>query len=245
MTIKATLFGGILCFSFGCCSNSSETLEGSSVRIVRSNGGRCYRAQSYADFPEPPWLRNVLRSVPGNPVVEVDLQNTLGKTNDKTIADLSPLRQLCCLRLGNTDVGDEGILSLAAFPELVDVGLNHTKVTNLGIERLAKFAKLTHLSLIHTEVTDAGLPPLVSISSLIAVDLSHTRVGDSGLSILSAMRDLNELELRGTNISDACIDSIAALRLLDSFSTVRLAFWCIKTRNPSVFDVFRISDSKM
>jgi hypothetical protein len=92
---------------------------------------------------------------PGKPVVQVEIVGT--KATDADVKNLTALKRIRSLSLGNTKVTDSGVKELAALKGLQSLDLRRTKVTDAGVKELTGLRGIQMLLLGGTEVTDASV----------------------------------------------------------------------------------------
>ena len=96
--------------------------------------------------------------IPGSPITQISLSDTLATNNDLEIVERFPKLQR--LFLSSTKITDEGLVHLRGLPGLRMLDLSHTRVTDEGLEHLKELRLLRVLILTRTRVTDAGIEDL-------------------------------------------------------------------------------------
>jgi hypothetical protein len=105
---------------------------------------------------------------------------------DAVMKELTKMKNLQLLRLGDTEVTDAGLKELAVLKNLRTLDLAFTKVTGTGLSHLTGLKDLQNLYL-SDQVTDAGLKELAGLKSLQWLVLSPG-IKDSQLQALAELR---------------------------------------------------------
>ncbi|MFL5342767.1 MAG: sigma-70 family RNA polymerase sigma factor [Gemmataceae bacterium] len=155
-------------------------------------------------------------TLPGTPVVEVELGNT--RVGDGWLARLGALPDLQRLYLHNTPVTDAGLAHLTCLPKLRGLTLASTAVSDAGLAHVKKLTRLQNLSLKGSRVTDGGLVHLKGVTGLKSLDMGFTKVTDGGLIQLKELTGLRELDLGPTRVTDAGLVHLAGLTELRQLS---------------------------
>lgn len=113
---------------------------------------------------------------------------------DERMKRFEPLAgRIVWLDLGETGVGDEGLVVVARMTGLRRLYLQNTQVTDEGLVHLSGLNALHYLNLYGTDVSDDGLQHLKGIASLRRLFLWQTRATAAGAEALVAT--LPELEV--------------------------------------------------
>lgn len=185
----------------------ADDAEGRAAELVRKRGGTVTRDGT----------------VPGNPVVGVDLRGT--EVTDAVVKELLPLRHLGALHLGysfNLDnkMTDAGARDVARLGGLTRLDLGNCRLTDAGVKELASLGSLTDLALSSNQVTAAGLKELARLPNLAALHLEGGWVTDAGLKALAPLPKLTSLSLaasawNGNGVTDAGLKELAPCRNLE------------------------------
>jgi Leucine-rich repeat (LRR) protein len=89
--------------------------------------------------------------------------------------------QLSLLILGNTQIGDKGLIAISVFRNLKKLYLGGTRITDNGLQNLANLRQLQWLQLNDTEISNAGLIHLFGLHELRYLNLNDTRVTKKGI----------------------------------------------------------------
>src|SRR5262249_16039420 len=126
-------------------------------------------------------IRDVERlrgSVPTEHVEPERLRDWVGDERMKGFAEVK------IIRLGGSEIGDEGLSRLSVFKDLESLDLASVPITDAGLVHLKRLTRLKELWLSDTSVTDAGLGYLKGMANLLALGLDGTQVTDNGLADL-------------------------------------------------------------
>ena len=74
--------------------------------------------------------------------------------------------QLENLKLGDTNVGDQGVALLAGLTKLKSLDLSDSKITDAAMRDIGKLPSLETLEIIGTAVTNAGIAKLAGMENL-------------------------------------------------------------------------------
>ena len=131
--------------------------------------------------------------------------------------NVSEMRGLRRLWVGDTLITDAGTAALAGLEKLEDVDLHGTQLSDSGIAQLVKLKQLRKLNLMGTGITDEGLEVLRGFTGLEYLNLYRTKITNAGLDRLKPLTALREVDLRYTRVSRAGIDSLKAPLAKTSF----------------------------
>ncbi len=122
--------------------------------------------------------------------------------------------EVVIVRLGFTQVTNEGLAYIAGLTRLEALLLEGTQVTNDGLAHIGKLTQLRELSLNRTQVTDDGLTHIGGLTRLQYLYLNDTQVTDEGLEQIVGLTQLqglcsatHRLRTRGWQISLGCPNS--------------------------------------
>ncbi|HQR06812.1 MAG TPA: hypothetical protein PLN21_08325 [Gemmatales bacterium] len=140
---------------------------------------------------------------------------------DQVLAEISTLKHLQWIQLGNLTYTEKGLRQLAGSTTLKAVVMgNFSKDDDL--KQIAKIRSLRTLYLNRNkEMTDRGIRELAALKQLEWLDLSGTGVTDAGMKELAALKELSWINLSGTSVTDV---TAAQLRSLNKLSHVDLAY---------------------
>lgn len=121
-------------------------------------------------------------------IVEVSAVNAPG-FSDTHMALLQKLsEQVVWLKIGGTAITDKSLRDISGLKNLNKLYLDHTAVTDEGIAQLGNPASLEYLNLIGTKVTDASISKLAGLKGLKSIYLWQSAVSDSGIAELKRLR---------------------------------------------------------
>jgi serine/threonine protein kinase len=124
------------------------------------------------------------------------------KITDQLLAEYLPVDiQIENLDLGNSKVGNQGLLFVGKQSRLKDLRLGKTKITDAGLESLSNLKNIRTLNLNDTFITDDGLTHLSQMTDMRDLSLVNTKIGNEGLANLAKMHHLQRLLLTGTPIN--------------------------------------------
>ncbi len=111
------------------------------------------------------WIWDELtRSTPNGPAYAAEFCPVRAMTpepiTDQTLKSLWGADLATCLDLGDTEVGDAGLIHLSSTQNLDTLNLTSTRVTDTGLQHLRGLTKLKLLYLNGTQVTDDGVKEL-------------------------------------------------------------------------------------
>jgi Leucine-rich repeat (LRR) protein len=106
---------------------------------------------------------------------------------DQGMAAISSLPNLMIVQVGNTRVGDAGLLKYCDQKSPVDrLVIDNTKVTDKGLVNLYKLPNLRSLSLTADNITDASVPSLIKLKKLQGLGVRHTKITPAGIDRIRA-----------------------------------------------------------
>lgn len=127
------------------------------------------------------------------------------RITDAGLAELSTIKTLRWLYLGQTKVTDAGLVYVNRLTNLESLDLSETTISPTGLNSLRKSQKLRELLLAKTNINDDGLIPLANFPGLVRLDLSSTRITIGGLRHLENLRNLKEVFLRKTSVTQSSL----------------------------------------
>ncbi|HEY9785536.1 MAG TPA: protein kinase [Candidatus Obscuribacterales bacterium] len=170
-------------------------------------------------------------------LVEINLDGC--KITDKGMHYINDVKNLSCLSLRETSVGDAGIRQLLNVPirklylsstKVGDSGLaflakhqlldelelnNCGNITSNGLAQLRRLPLLEKLSLEGTQADDAGIASLAQCRRLKELKLSNSKnFTAAGIVPLQSLQSLTEISLLGTRVDDSCLTALSRLRSL-------------------------------
>ena len=92
--------------------------------------------------------------------------------------------QVVWLKLGSTKVTDKSLSDISKLKNLTRLNLEHTAVTDAGIAQLKDLKYLEYINLFDTEVTDAGIKELAKLKGLKKIYCWQTKVTIAGVNAL-------------------------------------------------------------
>ena len=134
------------------------------------------------------------------------------------LEDLTPLKGmklafLTHLHLGNTKVGNAGMVYFKDCKKLTQVYLNNTQVSDAGLANFRDCQNLKALDLTLTQATDAGMVYFKDCKDLSYFHLINTKVTNAGLANFKDCKDLTSLGLGGTQVGDAGLTHLKGMPL--------------------------------
>jgi Leucine-rich repeat (LRR) protein len=106
---------------------------------------------------------------------------------DQGMEAISSLPNLMTVQVGNTRVGDAGLLKYCDKKCPVDrLVIDNTKVTDKGLVNLYKLPNLRSLSLTADNITDASVPSLIKLKKLQGLGVRHTKITQAGIERIRA-----------------------------------------------------------
>jgi internalin A len=187
----ALLLPVVVCLS-GCSRNQvaweQSAREEKAVKAIEALGGRVTRDET----------------LPGRPVVEVDLIETNAQDSDLKI--LKELKGLQHLYLSDTPITDAGLKDLKELKELQTLFLDGTKITDAGLKELKELKELKGLKTLflwETQITDAGLKELKGLGLQKLYLIGNLNITDAGLAELKELKGLRGLWLDSPRITEA------------------------------------------
>lgn len=131
----------------------------------------------------------------------------------ETIKSLPRLR---CLRLGETNVDDDGLKIIGQMSALEYLDLEETRITVKGLQQLRNLVALKDLNLDGIKLNDEKCSFLESMESLEKIDLTKTGTGNSVLATLASVPRLTTLRILGMEIDGRSLSSLSKLQNLRS-----------------------------
>lgn len=125
------------------------------------------------------------------------------RITDAGLVELSSIKTLRWLYLGQTGITDAGLSHVNRLTELESLDLSGTAISPQALKSLPNLEKLRELLLENTKLTDAGLVHLANFPGLIRLDLSSTRITNAGLRHLLGLPQLKEVILKNTTVTEA------------------------------------------
>jgi len=107
---------------------------------------------------------------------------TLDDAKIGLITNLS--NQIVWLKLGSTKVTDKSLADISKLKNLTRLNLEHTAVTDAGIAQLKDLKYLEYINLFDTKITDAGIKELARLKGLKKVYCWQTKVTLAGVNAL-------------------------------------------------------------
>lgn len=155
----------------------------------------------------------------------------VGPITDEHCSNLTGLKSLCVLDVGNRDstmdvikrvvgrtssnrISDTGLKTLTALRNLRSLNLSGNIVTLEGVKELALLNNLQELKLHSTTTSDAGLQQVAKVKTLRMLDLGQTYIGRAGLKELLSLPVLEGLSVEGTRIDDEGLRDLTRVRTL-------------------------------
>ncbi|MFO0913394.1 MAG: hypothetical protein U0795_10585 [Pirellulales bacterium] len=121
-----------------------------------------------------------------------------------TLESILRLAHLDSLDLTGTDLGDDDIATFANGPQLKRLRLGFTDITDDGIEELCRIQKAIQLlELTETRITDRGLHSIANLAELQTLHLAGVDVSDEGVQQVARLQKLTYLSISA--ISEARI----------------------------------------
>lgn len=117
------------------------------------------------------------------------------------------------LRMGWTDVTDEGLKHLRGLQNIVAINISGTKVTDAGLEHLSTLPNAGMLFVAHTDVTRAGIEA-ISTMPLMHLSIEETRVNGSDLAVLTRFPGLQSLGIDGKQLTESDMSTLRECRSL-------------------------------
>lgn len=103
------------------------------------------------------------------------INDTLVDNNDlQLVSKLS--RQLVSLKLGDTNITDEGLKAIGQCTNLIKLFLEGTPITDEGLKNLNSLSNLRYLNLVNTKVSAKGISELKALPKLQSIYLYKTLV---------------------------------------------------------------------
>lgn len=112
------------------------------------------------------------------------------------------------LKLGSTQLTDEGAQQLTEFPNLRRLTMDDTKITDAAIEPLTSIVNLQHINLNGTAVTAKGLEKLSALNNLHVLFLYHTAVTPQEATHLQTQLPKVRIELGGYTVPSLPTDTV-------------------------------------
>ncbi|MGN6618120.1 MAG: c-type cytochrome domain-containing protein [Ilyomonas sp.] len=102
---------------------------------------------------------------------------TATNIHDTDLALLQPVKkQLVWLKIGDTNISDNGLKYISECSNLMLLQLNNTAITDRGLKQLDKLQQLQSLNLVATNVTADGVSALKNLKQLHSLYLYQTKV---------------------------------------------------------------------
>ena len=146
------------------------------------------------------------------------------------------------LDAGGAALCDKDLTNLSGLRNLRVLRLGETLITNSGLKHLRKLVNLEELDLSHTHgprglggVTDAGLKHLQSLVNLQVLNLSRNIfITDAGMPDINKLPKLREIDLSSTKISEGYKEELRkrGIKVIDESNMLKFKFYHLKFINP-------------
>lgn len=167
---------------------------------------------------------------------------SLSKTlTDEGLGEISQLKSLKGLYIGESRLTDAGLMHLANLTSLEELALGQGRMTNAGLAHLAKLPSLRYLMLAGKNFTDAGMIHLKHVPSLRILNAGHLphltdaalvhladtpnletlsfhwveAITDEGVAHLTKLPSLKKLDIRHSKVTDKSIAHLSQVKTLE------------------------------
>jgi uncharacterized membrane protein/mono/diheme cytochrome c family protein len=117
-------------------------------------------------------------------------------------------KQLIWLKLGNTNISDEGLSSVSKLTNLTKLYFENTSITDKGIVQLKTLTQLQYLNLTGTKITAAGLEGLKDLKNLQQIYLYKTSLTGSSYLALKKIFPKTVVDTGGYKLEMLASDTI-------------------------------------
>ena len=116
-----------------------------------------------------------------NNFVEISYINnhSFSDANSAVLSKLS--EQTAWLKLGETQISDKSLAEISKLKNLTRLHLENTKITDAGLANLKNLQNLEYINLLGTQISDTGLKQIFSCKNLKKVYAWKTKITENGI----------------------------------------------------------------
>jgi Leucine-rich repeat (LRR) protein len=122
--------------------------------------------------------------------------------SDKTLSQISTLKNLRSLEIASARITDSGMKSISHCTKLTNLNLYETPVSSRGVRYLDSTPFLEWLILRKTKIDDTAAETLGRLDNLFYLDVSGTKLTDKSVPYLGRLSHLEHLIISDTDISE-------------------------------------------
>jgi Leucine-rich repeat (LRR) protein/uncharacterized membrane protein len=108
--------------------------------------------------------------------IEINYINNSKLTDNEAVVISKAPEQTIWLKLSNTQITDKTLNELTKLKNLTRLHLEKTRISDNGLAQLKSLQNLEYLNLLGTQITDAGIQNLASMKSLKKIYLWQTKI---------------------------------------------------------------------
>jgi uncharacterized membrane protein/Leucine-rich repeat (LRR) protein len=123
----------------------------------------------------------ILLLAQNNNYLEINYINNSKLTDKEAVVVSKAPEQTIWLKLSNTQITDKTLEEVTKLKNLTRLHLEKTKITDNGLNQLKSLQNLEYLNLIGTSISDTGIQNLVSMKNLKKIYLWQTKVSQAGV----------------------------------------------------------------
>jgi hypothetical protein len=157
-------------------------------------------------------IQDVCRGIDRAPLLEV-VSISQSKVDERTFQELSRLRELRELALGEVKVTAGRLTMLSSLPKLQALALEDASLDASALRTLGRFQNLTYLELWGCTLAEGGLKEVAALEHLQTLRLRDSNVASQDVAALVGL-PLEELYLGGTQVDRQAIPHLLQLSSL-------------------------------